>query len=158
MLEMVVADDLRPMTSGEFTRGPTKRLVPAPHKASPSVAARPPSPPAAAAPASAAAPPAAAPQQQQQLNGFSAPGTGSTSIINGSSSSKVAPLAPGGADSGTTNGASATNGSGPLMPPMVQQLVSLQTSNKMVSAELLSSQRQVQQQQLELKAARTELA
>lgn len=137
MLEMVVADDLRPQ-QGASARRPSKRLVPAPHKAAPKVAAQPP-----------AAAPSPAPPKLNGSNGKL------STALNGSSSGS------GGLNgSATLSAAGATlqvpSGNGP--PPAVQQLVARQSLIKAASAEISVAQRQVQEQQLEIKGLRTQLA
>ena len=117
---MVVADDLRPQ-QGTAGRRPSKRLVPAPHKAAAKVAAQP----------GAASPP------PPKLNGSSAPAGGALAPPNGSSSGNGRDVAP---------------------PTAVQQLVARQGLIKAASAELSLAQRQVQEQQLELKGLRGQLA
>ncbi len=137
---MVVADDLRPQQGGA-TRRPSKRLVPAPHKATAKVAAQPPPPAAAPAP--------------PKINGSNGK---LGAALNGSSSS--------GSSNGGLNGSAsvaAANGtlqvpSGNGPPTAVQQLVARQSMIKAASAELSVAQRQVQEQQLEIKGLRTQLA
>ncbi len=175
MLEMVVADDLLASTdqgAGARARGPTKRLVPAPHKSTPAVASRPAPPPAAQpATASLAAAPAAPPPVNGVGGGTSSSGSSSGTALNGSSygagsgaRSSGSSLVNGGARYGAAplspaNGSAAPNGTAGAPPPAaVQQLVTLQNSNKLVSQELVAAQQQAQQQQVELKSGRTELA
>ena len=139
MLEMVVADDLRPQ-QGAAGRRPSKRLVPAPHKAAPKVAAQPP-----------AAAPSPAPPKLNGSNGKL------SAALNGSSS---------GGGSGSLNGSATVSAAGATLqvpsgngpPPAVQQLVARQSLIKAASAELGVAQRQVQEQQLEIKGLRTQLA
>ena len=161
---MFVANDLRPLPSNGAA-GPTRRLVPAPHKASPSVAARPGSgapngvaAAAAAAASSSAVTEPAAPPAEPRLNGIS---TSSALLAGGRLPAPLAPL-NGSAPPSGANGSAApggTNGASAVAPPaVVQQLVSLQSSNKMVSAELVTAQRTVAQQSLEMKGMRSELA
>lgn len=134
---MVVADDLRPQ-QGASARRPSKRLVPAPHKAAPKVAAQPP-----------AAAPSPAPPKLNGSNGKL------STVLNGSSSGS------GGLNGSATLSASGAtlqvpSGNGP--PPAVQQLVARQSLIKAASAEISVAQRQVQEQQLEIKGLRTQLA
>lgn len=143
MLEMFVADDLLLHPGAPpGARQPVKRLVPAPHKASPKLAARPGSPPPPMAGA------AAPPQQQQQLNGSSPAG------LNGA--------VPNGL-SGTPNGLNGNGNGGALS---VQEMVAkraLERAEKAASAaaaaaELGLVKRQATEQLVELRDVKEKLA
>lgn len=143
---MVVADDLRPQR-GASPGQPSKRLVPAPHKAAPKVAAQP--PPRAVAPAPPAPPKINGSNGKlgAALNGSSSSSGGLNGGLNGNGSAAVA------AAGGTLQ---VPSGNGP--PAAVQQLLQRQSLVKAASAELGVAQRQVQEQQLEIKGLRTQLA
>jgi hypothetical protein len=150
MLEMVVADDLRPHGAQQQQRRPSKRLVPAPHKATPVVAVRPPK--ASSTNGNGGTISAAAVEALNGLTSTNGNGNGKADAHNGSAN---------GSSSSSSNGKALAglNGSAAQLPPAVQQLLARQAgSNKATTAELALAQRQVQEQQRELKSVRTELA
>jgi hypothetical protein len=151
MLEMVVADDLRPHGAQQQQRRPSKRLVPAPHKATPVVAVRPPK--TSSTNGNGGTISAAAVEALNGLTGTSTNGNGNgkADAHNGS--------ANGSSSSSNGKALAGLNGSAAQLPPAVQQLLARQAgSNKATTAELALAQRQVQEQQRELKSVRTELA
>ena len=147
---MVVADDLRPHGAQQQQRRPSKRLVPAPHKATPVVAVRPPK--ASSTNGSGGTISAAA---VEALNGL----TGTTTNGNGNGKADAHNGSANGSSSSNGKSLAGLNGSAAQLPPAVQQLLARQAgSNKATTAELALAQRQVQEQQRELKSVRTELA